>query len=100
MLPYHGLQDLVAEFYRSLIAGSPVPVSVADAIPVVRWTEEVARSADAAHEKDLARVQLSERVPVLVGQIPLEMLDLAVDLQGRRLIGNPAHGGEHVLELY
>ena len=36
----------------------------------------------------------------VVGQIPLEMLDLVVDVQGRRLIGNPAHGGEHVLELF
>lgn len=35
----------------------------------------------------------------LIGQVPLEMLDLVVDLQGRRLTGNPAHGGEQVLEL-
>lgn len=60
VLPYHGLQDLVAGFYQSLGDGSPVPVSVADAMPVVLWTEEIARAADAAHEKSLARVQLSE----------------------------------------
>ena len=45
-------------------------------------------------------MEVPDEVPVLIGQIPLEMLDLVVDLQGRRLIGNPAHGGEHVLELY
>lgn len=45
-------------------------------------------------------MEVPDEVPVLVGQIPLEMLDLVVDLQGGRLIGNPAHGGEHVLELY
>jgi hypothetical protein len=28
------------------------------------------------------------------------MFDLVIDLQGRRLIGNPAHGGEQTLELY
>jgi predicted aspartyl protease len=39
-------------------------------------------------------------VPVLVGQIPLEHLDFVVDLRNRTLIGNPAHGGEHVYELY
>ncbi len=44
-------------------------------------------------------MEVPDKVPVLVGQIPLEMLDLVVDLQGRRLTGNPAHGGEHVLEL-
>jgi predicted aspartyl protease len=45
-------------------------------------------------------MEVPDDVPVLIGQIPLEMMDLVVDLQGRRLIGNPAHGGEHVLELY
>jgi predicted aspartyl protease len=44
--------------------------------------------------------EVPDGVPVLIGQIPLESLDLVVDVQGRRLIGNPAHGGEHVLELY
>jgi predicted aspartyl protease len=45
-------------------------------------------------------MEVPDDTPVLIGQIPLEMLDLVVDLRGRRLIGNPAHGGEHVLELY
>jgi predicted aspartyl protease len=45
-------------------------------------------------------MEVPDEVPVLIGQIPLEMLDLVVDSQGRRLTGNPAHGGEHVLELY
>jgi hypothetical protein len=27
-------------------------------------------------------------------------LDLVVDLRSRSLVGNPAHGGEHVYELY
>lgn len=45
-------------------------------------------------------MEVPDDVPVLIGQIPLEMLDLVVDLQARRLIGNPAHGGEHILELY
>jgi len=45
-------------------------------------------------------IEVPDDVPVLIGQIPLEMLDLVVDLQGRRLIGNPEHGGEQVLELY
>ena len=45
-------------------------------------------------------MEVPDDVPVLVGQIPLEMLDLVVDPQGCRLIGNPAHHGEHILELY
>lgn len=44
-------------------------------------------------------MEVPEGNPVLVGQIPLEMMDWVVDARGRRLVGNPAHGGEHVLEL-
>jgi predicted aspartyl protease len=44
-------------------------------------------------------IELPEGNPVLIGQIPLEWMDWVVDLQGRKLIGNPAHGGEHILEL-
>ncbi len=44
-------------------------------------------------------IELPDESPVLIGQIPLEMMDWVVDLQGRKLIGNPAHGGEHILEL-
>lgn len=45
-------------------------------------------------------LEVPDDVPALIGQVPLEMLDLVVDPQGRRLTTNPAHGGEHVLELY
>lgn len=45
-------------------------------------------------------MEVPDTVPVLIGQIPLEHLDLVVDLRDRRLIGNPAHGGEHMYELY
>lgn len=45
-------------------------------------------------------MEVPDDVPVLIGQIPLEHLDLVIDTRNRRLIGNPAHGGEHVYELY
>jgi predicted aspartyl protease len=44
--------------------------------------------------------ELPDDCPVLIGQIPLESLDFVVDPSGQRVIGNPAHGGEHVIELY
>ena len=44
--------------------------------------------------------ELPNECPVLVGQIPLESLDFVVDMRGGRLIGNPAHGGEQMLEMY
>lgn len=45
---YDGVQRLVAEFYRSLDAGLPVPVSVEEATPIVGWVERIARVADAS----------------------------------------------------
>lgn len=45
-------------------------------------------------------MEVPDGVPVLIGQLPLEHLDLVVDLRSRSLVGNPAHGGEHVYELY
>ena len=45
-------------------------------------------------------VEIPDDVPVLIGRIPLELLDLVVDPQARRLTGNPAHNFEHILELY
>ena len=45
-------------------------------------------------------MEVPNDVPVLVGQFLLDLLDLVVDPQGRRLIGNPEHNGEHILELF
>lgn len=44
--------------------------------------------------------EIADHLPVLIGQVPLELLDLVVDLKGQQLIGNPAHGGEHVKEVF
>jgi predicted aspartyl protease len=44
-------------------------------------------------------MEVSDVTPALVGQIPLEVLDLVVNPSAGALTGNPAHGGEHVLEL-
>lgn len=45
-------------------------------------------------------VEVEDDRPVLVGQIPLEGLDFVVDPGRQKLIGNPEHGGEHMLEMY
>lgn len=43
--------------------------------------------------------ELPDECPPLIGQIPLEALDFVVDPVGQRLLGNPAHGGEHMMDL-
>jgi len=44
--------------------------------------------------------ELADDCPVLVGVIPLELLDFVVDPKGQRLIGNPDHGGEWMIDMY
>ena len=44
--------------------------------------------------------EAADSVPTLIGQIPLEFLDFVIDPRSQTLIGNPAHGGEHMLEAY
>ena len=45
-------------------------------------------------------IEVPENVPNLLGQVPLEVLDLVVDPKGQRLTPNPAHGGEQMTEEY
>jgi predicted aspartyl protease len=44
--------------------------------------------------------EVAEGCPVLIGFIPLEMMDFVVDLKNQRLIGNPDHGGQWMLDMY
>jgi predicted aspartyl protease len=43
--------------------------------------------------------EVSDDCPVLVGYVPLELLDFVVDPVKRQLVGNPQHGGQQVLDL-
>jgi clan AA aspartic protease len=51
-------------------------------------------------KENFAVIEVPESVPNLLGQVPLEVLDLVVDSKGQRLIPNPAHGGEQTSEEY
>jgi predicted aspartyl protease len=42
---------------------------------------------------------IPDKFPVIIGQVPLESLDWIVDPRGQRLIGNPEHGGEHMMDV-
>ncbi len=44
--------------------------------------------------------ELPDDCPVLIGQVPLELLDFVVDPARRCLIGNPEHGGEHMMDMF
>jgi hypothetical protein len=42
-----GVRDHIAEFYRCLDTGEPMPVDLTDVVRLVRWNEHVARAAEA-----------------------------------------------------
>jgi predicted aspartyl protease len=44
--------------------------------------------------------EVPDDCPPLIGQIPLEGLDFVIDPTGQKLIGNPDHNGEQMIEIY
>lgn len=44
--------------------------------------------------------EIEDGCPVLIGQLPLEAMDWVVDMSNHRLIGNPAHGGEWMIDMF
>ncbi len=44
--------------------------------------------------------EVPDDCPVLIGQVPLELLDFVVDPAGRQLTGNPEHGGEQMIDMF
>ena len=92
-----------------------MPRSLLDQIGLTKRYEKRARTAGgerimsvygAARVEIMGRdcvtdvVEIPEGNPVLIGQIPLEMMDWVIDMSAKKLIGNPAHGGEQILEMY
>jgi clan AA aspartic protease len=43
--------------------------------------------------------EIPDDFSVVIGQVPLELMDWVVDPKNQCLVGNPAHGGEHMIEV-
>ncbi len=44
--------------------------------------------------------EVADNRPVLIGYIPLELLDFVVAPREQKLIGNPDHGGQYMIDMY
>jgi predicted dehydrogenase/nucleoside-diphosphate-sugar epimerase len=64
--PYHGLQELVRAFYEAIERGARPPVTAEDAIAATRWTEQIARAADADAAHRRRRFATGPSIPVVV----------------------------------
>lgn len=45
-------------------------------------------------------LEVANDCPVLIGQVPLEILDFVVNPTSGKLMGNPDHGGEQMVDLF
>jgi predicted aspartyl protease len=92
-----------------------MPKSLIDQLALIPFRSRVARTSAGlvefqvyggvhltvqSRECQVDVVEFPEGSPVLIGQVPLELLDFVVDPADQRLIENPAHGGEQLIEMY
>lgn len=42
--------------------------------------------------------EIADGFPLVIGQVPLELMDWIVDPKRQQLIGNPEHGGEQMID--
>lgn len=82
-----GLEAVRVRPSRTL--GGPVPLHIYRAVRLTVQGRDCI--------SDVAEVP--DEFPVVIGQVPLELMDWVVDPKGQRLVGNPEHGGEHVIEV-
>lgn len=83
-----GLRPLRTHQVQGISGSTPLPMYCA-----VRLTIK-------GRDCSLDVAEIDDALPVLIGLAPLGMLDWVVDPKGQRLIGNPAHGGKHMMEVF
>ena len=67
---------------------------------VIRYKYEPVELQLMGRRENFDVIGIPESVPNLIGQVPLEILDFVVDAKGRKLVPNPAHGGEQMTEEF
>ena len=92
-MPKSLIDQLALIPFRSRVARTSAGLATFRVYGAVRLTVQ-------GRECQVDVTELPDDSPVLIGQVPLELLDFVVDPANQRLIGNPAHGGEQMLEMY
>lgn len=82
-----GLEPLHVRPSRTI--GGPVPLQMYRAVRLTVQGRDCI--------SDVA--EIPDDFSAVIGQVPLELMDWLVDRQAQRLIGNPEHGGQHVIEV-
>jgi predicted aspartyl protease len=67
---------------------------------VIRYKYEPVRLELMGRHENSDVDEVPEDDPNVLGQAPLAVLDFVVDSHGKKLVPNPAHGGEQMTEEY
>lgn len=92
-LPKRLIEALGLKRHRERKARTPAGMAVFGIYEAVRLTVQ---GRDCVVEVS----DIADDCPPLIGQIPLEALDFAVDPHGQRLTGNPDHYGEQMIDVF
>ncbi len=91
-LPKRYIAALGLTRYRTRQARTPVGIFEFGIYGAVRLTVQ-------GRDCTVDVTEVTDDSPILIGQIPLEILDFVVDPKGQRLIGDPVHGGEDMIDM-
>ncbi len=83
-----GVRQFCTRQEREISGATPIP------------TYSVVRLTIQGRDCSLDVGEIADDLPVLIGQIPLQMLDFVVDRKNQRLIANPEHGGEQMMDVF
>ena len=87
---------LIAQLGLSLLRTRPArTIAGSVAVPMYRAVRLTVQGRDCISDVG----EIADGFSVVIGQVPLELMDWVVDPKRQRLIGNPEHGGEQMIDI-
>ena len=87
---------LIAQLGLSVLRTRPARTIAGNvAVPIYRAVRLTVQGRDCISDVG----EIGDEFPVVIGQVPLELMDWVVDPKRQRLIGNPEHGGEQMIDI-
>jgi len=87
---------LIAQLGLSILRARPArTIAGSVEVPIYRAARLTVQGRDCISDVG----EIGDEFPVIIGQVPLELMDWVVDPKRQRLIGNPEHGGEQMIDI-
>jgi len=89
-------RQLIAQLGLSMLRTRPArTIAGSVEVPIYRAVRLTVQGRDCISDVG----EIGDGFSVVIGQVPLELMDWVVDPKGQRLIGNPEHGGEQMIDI-